>query len=239
MADESGEPHDAHDDQRLRALDLRTEDVVLLRLIASLAIRIVGIVFVVQGVVSIIGLSGWTLQPGGFGMLRSGQIALLFVGPVLYAASGVGLVLFAGWITRKLVPHRMPAARCPGCGYTITTLDAGRCTECGYLISPLREAPKNAADRFLVARAILAIVVRLCGIGLVIFGAGHLAHVAVGGIMLEPASRAEEYEAGRQMLWWGIAIALGLVVFKLADWIGRLALLGLRRGTRAGPNERS
>ena len=209
---------------------------MLLRLIASLAIRIVGIVFAVLGVTGIIGLSGWTIQAVGAGVMASGEVALLFVGPLLHAAAGVGLVLFAGWLTRKLVPTRMPAARCPSCGYTITTLDAGRCTECGYLVSPLREAPKNAADRFLVAHAIVAIVVRLCGIGLVIFGAGHLALVAVGGIMLETASRAEEYEAGRQMLWWGIAIVLGLVTFSLADWIGRLALLGLRRGTRAEPN---
>ncbi|NRA58846.1 MAG: zinc ribbon domain-containing protein [Phycisphaerales bacterium] len=248
MADEPGAPQDAHEDQRLRALDLRTEDVVLLRLIASLAIRIVGIVFAVLGVTGIIGLSGWTIQAVGAGVMASGEVALLFVGPLLHAAAGVGLVLFAGWLTRKLVPTRMPAARCPSCGYTITTLDAGRCTECGYLVSPLREAPKNAADRFLVAHAIVAIVVRLCGIGLVIFGAvtglayysalyyAMLVLVAVGGIMLETASRAEEYEAGRQMLWWGIAIVLGLVTFSLADWIGRLALLGLRRGTRAEPN---
>ncbi|MEO1277326.1 MAG: hypothetical protein AAFV77_00010 [Planctomycetota bacterium] len=239
MADDGDKQQDPHNEERLRALDLRTEDVVLLRLIASLAIRIVGIVLAVLGVTSIIGLSGWALQPGGFGMLRFGQFALLFVGPVLYAASGVGLVLFAGWLTRKLVPTRMPTARCPSCGYTITTLDAGRCTECGYLISPLREAPKNAADRFLVARAIVATVVRLCGIGLVVGGIGGVALLGLAEAMLEARPLAEEYAASRRLLSWVIAIVLGLVTFSLADWIGRLALLGLRRGTRAGPDERS
>lgn len=220
------------DDQRLRALDLRTEDVVLLRVIAGVTLRIVGIALAAWGVSSVVSISGWAMQASSLGVVSSGVITMYFAGPSLLIVGGCVLVFFVGPITRRLIPHRLPAARCPGCGYTITTLDEGRCTECGYLISPLRDAPRSAADRLLVARTIVATAVRLGGIALLIYGIGRLVLQALADVMLEAQPLLEEYEASRQMLWWGIALVLGLLTFGLADWIARIALLGLKRGNR-------
>ncbi|MEQ8845004.1 MAG: hypothetical protein RIB58_09135 [Phycisphaerales bacterium] len=220
------------DDQRLRALDLRTEDVVLLRTVAGVALRIAGIVLGTLGVVRGVELSGLVAQGGFFTSLASGQVAVFFVGPVLLAGSGVVLVVFAGRITRRLIPHRLPTHRCPGCDYTITTLDAGRCTECGYLISPLRDAPRSASDRLLVARSIAATVVRLAGIAAIVYGVGRLVLVAAADLLLEARSRAEDYAIGREMLWIVITIVLGLLAFGLADRLARTALLGLRQDPR-------
>lgn len=220
------------DDQRLRALDLRTEDVVLLRVVAGVALRIAGIVIGTLGVVRGVEMSGFVAQGGFFGGLASAQVVLFFVGPVLLAGSGVVLVAFAGRITPRLIPHRLPTHRCPGCDYTITTLDAGRCTECGYLISPLRDAPLSASDRLLVARSIAATVVRLAGIAAIVYGVGRLVLVAAADLLLEARSRAEDYAIGREMLWIVITIVLGLVAFALADRLARTALLGLQRAPR-------
>ena len=223
------------DDQRLRALDLRTEDVVLLRVIAGVALRIVGIPLAAWGASEVVRTLAWMLQPTGFGAPAPGQVLVFVAGPGLLALTGVVLVAMGGPMSRRLIAHRVPAARCPGCRYTITTLDAGRCTECGYLISPLRDAPRSASDRLLVARSIVATGVRLCGIGLLIYGIGRLLLHALADVMLEVRPLVEEYEASRQMLWWGIALVLGLLTFGLADWIARIALLGLKRGN--GPKE--
>lgn len=221
------------DEQRLRALDLRTEDVVLLRTVAGATLRIAGIILGALGVVRSVELSGMIARIGAFGGFASGQVAMFFVGPVLLAGSGVALIALAGRIARRLIPHRLPAARCPGCGYTITSLDAGRCTECGYLISPLRDVPRSAIDRHLLARSIVAIIVRLAGIGLMLYSIGRLVLAGIADVLLEARPRAEDYAAGREILWLVITLVLGLIAFALADRIARIALLGLRRGGKS------
>lgn len=220
------------DQDRLRALDLRTEDVVLIRLLVGVTLRIIGVVLIAWSTAQIVGILGWALQPAMFGAAPAGQIAVIIAGPAILGVVGLVMVFATGTATRRLVPNRLPGQRCPGCGYTITTLDKGLCTECGYEVSPLRESPRSDMDRLLVARSIIAVLVRLIGIGILMYGIGRLVLQALADVMLYTPPLLEEYESDRQLLWWAIAIVIGLVSYALADWLARLSLFGIRRAAR-------
>lgn len=226
------------DRQRLRALQLRTEDVVLLRVLVGIVLRIIGGILIV-----------WALGEGmswvGFSMqvqLWQASIADLFFTfgrPVANALTGVVVLAWAGPLARRLVPHAITRPRCPACGYHATTLADGRCTECGYAISPVRDGPLSSTDRLVLARSGIAAGLRLVGMAITAWGVGQFVLQGIGDILSAPPSSTAQYQGDRRMLWAVIVIALGISTYALAEKLAGAALAGIGRTPKRKPPDSS
>lgn len=219
--------------RRLRSLELRSQDVLLVRVLLAIVLRVVGAVLIVLAVANILGIAPYTLQPG-IGMPSTLALVAAFGGPTIQIIAGLVAMIRAGTIARHLVPARVPRPRCPACGYELTTLDDGRCTECEYELTPARDGPIGSTDRLLLTRSYVATCMRIAGIAIGFYGVSRFALLGITKFMLFTPSVTEQYLADRDLLWAVVLIALGITTYALADWLARIALLGVARKDR-GP----
>lgn len=213
--------------RRLRSLELRSQDVLLVRVLLAIVLRVVGAVLIVLAVANILRIAPYTLQPG-IGMPSTLALVAAFGGPTIQIIAGLVAMIRAGTLARHLVPARVPRPACPACGYELTTLDDGRCTECEYELTPARDGPMNATDRLLLTRSCVATCMRIAGIAIGFYGVSRFALLGVTKFMLFTPSLAEQYLADRDLLWAVVLIALGITTYALADWLARITLLGLK-----------
>ena len=216
------------DRQRLRALELRTEDVVLLRVLVGIALRIIG------GLLVLSAMSQTFLWVSLYVQSRSGRRSLLdlvltFGQPTVYACAGIAVFVLATAIARRLVPHALAKPGCPACGYNITSLANGRCPECGYEVSPLRDGPLSAMDRLLLARSAIAAAMRLLGIVLVGLGIARFALEGLSDLILGAGTYGNQYRSDRELLWGIILVVVGMTVYALAEKLAGVAMRGIAR----------
>jgi hypothetical protein len=235
-------PDDRETRRRLRSVEMRSEDVVLVRHLLAIALRLIGALLGVVAVAEIVSISAFALQPGWGGPTGLDLVGF-YGGPTITLTAGVLAFVLSGALARRLAPARVPRPCCPACGYQLTTLDDGRCTECAYELTPARDGPMSSTDRVLFVRSLVATGVRLVGIGVGFYGVGQFALLGLTKFMLFTPALAEQYLADRSLLWSVVLIVLGIAAYALAEWIARVALLGLGRATegptppRAGPSE--
>lgn len=221
-------PTDRDSRRRLRSIELRSEDLVLVRLVLAVALRVIGALLCVIAVAQMVMITGYALQPG-WGGPSTLELLALFGEPAIKIVAGLGAIIMAGTLARHLVPARVPRPKCPACGYELTTLDDGRCTECEYELTPARDGPMDSIDRLLLTRSFVATAVRIAGIAIGFYGIGRFALLGVSKFMLFTPSVTEQYLADRDLLWAVVLIALGITAYALADWLARVALLGIAR----------
>ncbi len=235
-------PDDRETRRRLRSVELRSEDVVLIRVLLGITLRVVGAVLCVLGVSAVVTISGYVVQPG-WGRPSTVEIVGLYGDPAIRIFAGLCAVFMAGPLARRLVPARVPTPHCPACGYQLTTLDDGRCTECAYELTPAREGPMSSTDRVLFTRSLVATAIRIAGIVVVVWGVGRFALLGLTKYLFFTPSLAEQYRADRELLWAVVLIGLGLATYGLAEWLARVALFGVGRKKRgpafndAGPQD--
>lgn len=157
---ESSPTPDPHQASRLRSVQLRTDELVRLRVLMVALMRLLGILVALSCMVPVgswlaEGIADGDLWWLGYYWPRIGLGAFLLV-------MGVGLFAFAGVLGVALVRHRPGPVACPMCKFELTTLDNGRCTECGYELSPaLPPLGVSAHERVLAVRIVVFALVRL------------------------------------------------------------------------------
>ncbi|MEQ8843379.1 MAG: hypothetical protein RIB58_00885 [Phycisphaerales bacterium] len=148
---------------RLRAVQVRTGDLVRLRIIFIALVRLGGLLMATS---SMIPFGSWLAEGISDGDLwwfsyywpRIGVGALLIV-------LGGSMLLFGGVLGRALVRGRVGSVVCPMCKFELTMLDRGRCTECGYEVNPaLPELGVPPLERVLAARMFAFALLRLLGL---------------------------------------------------------------------------
>jgi len=166
----SVQPADSRNDPelpaRLRAVQIRTSELVRLRVLFTAIARLLGIFLTLSSVLPV----GWWLVEG----IMDGDLWWLeYYWPRLALAfymllAGVGMALFGGVLATMLVRSRHGSVSCPMCKFELTSLDRGRCTECGYELNPaLPEFGVPPIERVLVARLVAFVLMRLMSVGLV------------------------------------------------------------------------
>lgn len=186
--------HDPELPARLRAIQVRTSEVVRLRVLFVAIIGLLGMVMAASSVLPV----GWWLIEG----ITDGDLWWLdYYWPRLALAGymlivGGGMVLFGGLLGRMLVRSRVGPVACPMCGFELTSLDHGRCTECGYEVNPaLPELGVPPVERVLVARLAAFVLVRLVAVGLVTLAMIPMLRFAVVGVWAEYWDSIEFVEA--------------------------------------------
>ncbi|UYV12606.1 MAG: hypothetical protein NCW75_15100 [Phycisphaera sp.] len=151
---------------RLRAIQVRTGDLVRLRVLFGAIVQLLGMGLVVFSVLPV----GWWLIEG----IDDGDLWWMeYYWPRLALAAymvlvGGGMVLFGGLLGRVLVRSRVGPVACPMCKFELTSLDRGRCTECGYEANPaLPELGVPPIERVLVARLAAFVLTRVVAVGIV------------------------------------------------------------------------
>lgn len=221
-------PTDRETRRRLRSLELRSEDLVLVRVLLAIALRVIGGLLCVLAVAESIMVSAYVWQPG-WGGPSTLDLTAHYGGPAVKIVAGVFAIVMAVPLARRLVPARVPKPHCPACGYQLTTLDDGRCTECEYELTPARDGPMSSVDRLLFTRSLVATVARIAGIAIAYYGVGRFALLGLTKYMFFTPSLAEQYVADRDLLWSVVLIALGIATYALAEWLARVAFLGIAR----------
>lgn len=163
----SGQQGDPHQPARLRAVQVRSDDLVRLRLVFIAFVRLLGLA---MACASIVPLGSWLaegIQDGDLWMVSYYWPRM--VSGFALVAVGLALLFLGGPIGRTLMRARVGSVACPECGFHLTTLDNGRCTECGYGVSPaLPGLAVGPLERVLAARMVAGAVVRF--VGFVILG---------------------------------------------------------------------
>ncbi len=207
--------HDPELPARLRAVQVRTNDLLRLRLAFVALTRLAGLVMAASCLIPITswlaeGLSDGDLWWLGYYWPRIATGAfLLFGGGLLLALGGV--------LARLLVRSRPGVVACPMCRFELTTLDRGKCTECGYEVDPALPAfALSPTERVLVVRLAAFATLRLVAYALLALGlfffATFLAKAFVPGVF------TMSWEEGATMYLWllwsvlVIAIALALLL---------------------------
>ncbi|MGI9012818.1 MAG: hypothetical protein ACR2GY_01045 [Phycisphaerales bacterium] len=116
--------------------------VIVTRLIAAAAIRLVGVFLLIFSTVP---LFSWMLE--GF---RDSDLAnLTYYAPRALTGGyclilGLLMLCMTRFLVRKLIP--LPKPECPDCGYRLDGLSAGRCPECGIAILRVRPGATTQHD---------------------------------------------------------------------------------------------
>lgn len=159
---------------RLRAVQVRTDDLLRLRLIFVALMRLAGLVVAVS---SVLPIASWLAE----GIADDDLWWLGYYWPrialaVFLAIAGVVLLLLGGVLGRLLVRTRAGKVACPMCRFDLTVLDRGRCTECGYEVNPmLPELGVPPMERVLVVRLGAFAALRLVAFGVLVLSAYALA----------------------------------------------------------------
>lgn len=162
--------HDPELPARLRAVQVRTNDLLRLRLIFVALTRLGGLILAVSSVIPIVswlaeGLTDDDLWWLGYYWPRIAMAVFLVV-------AGAVLMLLGGVLGRFLVRTRAGTVACPKCRFDLTVLDRGRCTECGYEVNPmLPELGVPPMERVLVVRLGAFAALRLVAYGILVFSA--------------------------------------------------------------------
>jgi hypothetical protein len=166
QAEPTPTPHRLHDPElpaRLRAVHIRTDDLVRLRIVFIAAIRLLGLVMAIGSLVLLASWLAEGIQDGDLWVV-SYYWPRMATGVVLIGFGG-GLALFGGLIGRAIVRARVGTVACPMCRFELTTLDRGRCTECGYEVSPaLPDLAIGPVERVLAVRVVVAALARFVGV---------------------------------------------------------------------------
>ena len=214
--------------RRLRSLELRSEDVQLLRVIVSVVLRLIGALLVLWSAGYLVTWTGfWSKNQ--LSQASVSDLFLTFGQPLTYTFVGIAILFSADAVSRWLVPHTVSKPRCPACRYEITSLADGRCPECGYEVSPLRDGSLTPHDRFVLVRSANAAGIRLLGMVLVAYGMSVFALYGLSDLLLSAEPYSERYRGDRRMLWSVILVVLGIVVYALAEHLARVALMGIAR----------
>lgn len=219
------------DQEHARALWLRTEDVVKLRLLLSAMLRLAGI-----AVVLFYGYStaAWVLYASQNSMLGS---MLYWIGqPAMLTIAGAALAYAAPAIARMSVPARITTLRCPDCGYELTELREGRCTECNYLLSPLRPEPATPLERAAGIHGVFTAIYRLIGLSIAAWATVDLIWLMCGAAFAMESMRdwfaQENADIDTFILYRGIVVVLGICIVYLGPKISRLTVPPLATGSR-------
>lgn len=158
---------------RLRAVEVRTDDLVKLRVVFVALVRLAGLMLAFMSLFPF----AWWLAEG----LADGDLWWLgYYWPRITAGSvmlfgGMATVFFGGLIGRFLLRTRGGPVACPMCRFELTSLDQGRCTECGYEVTPaLPRLAMPPMERVCVARMIAAACVRGFAVVLLVIAAIRL-----------------------------------------------------------------
>lgn len=224
--------------RRLRSLELRSEDLVIVRVILGIALRVLGVVLCVFALSELITINGFIWQPG-WGRPGTLEVLAYFGSPTLKLGAGLAAFFCTGFLVRRLVPARVPVPICPACGYRLTTLDAGRCSECAYELTPARDGPMSSMDRLLFARGIIATGIRLGGIVIALLGVGRFVTLGLTKYWLITPSRVDQYNTDRDLIWSVVLIATGVAAYGLSEWLARAAMLGIKRRPKPLRSERT
>jgi hypothetical protein len=214
--------------RRLRSVELRSEDVVLVRMLLAIVLRVVGGVLLVLGLADAVSMTVIFMRPGAWSPSTI-EIIGFYGDPAIRIIAGAVAFIMSGTLARRLAPARVPTPRCPACGYQLTTLDDGRCTECAYELTPAREGPMSSTDRLLLVRSLVATAIRVAGVVTVAWGVGRFVLLGLVELMAFTRPLAEQYRADRELVWSTVLIALGLTAYTLAEWLARVVLLGIGR----------
>ncbi|MEQ8316088.1 MAG: hypothetical protein RIE77_09455 [Phycisphaerales bacterium] len=222
--------------RRLRSLELRSEDLVLFRVVLGVALRVLGAVLCILAASELITINGFIWQPG-WGRPGTLEVLAYFGSPTLKLGAGLVAFFCTGFLVRRLVPARVPVPACPACGYQLTTLDDGRCSECAYELTPARDGPMGSMDRMLFARSIIATALRISGIVIALLGVGRFVTLGLTKYWLITPSRVDQYNTDRDLIWAVSLIATAVAVYGLSEWLARAAMLGITRRPRPGWND--
>lgn len=158
---------ETHHAARLRAVQVRTDDLVRLRVLFIAAIRLMGLVMALSCMVP---FGSWLAE----GLSDSDLWYLDYYWPRILLGfflllAGSGVAVFGGLLGVLLVRHRPGGVACPMCRFELTSLDEGRCTECGYELSPaLPTLGVGAHERVLATRIVVFAVLRVVALGLLV-----------------------------------------------------------------------
>jgi hypothetical protein len=118
-------------------------EIVRYRYLATLVVRVVGLIFLVIGVMFII---LWIIEGvKDNDILMFGYYGLRIVIGVSLTTVGAMFVFLGRWLVRWLTP--IPEPSCPRCGYALHALESPRCPECGLGLGD-RSAPVGEGGEF-------------------------------------------------------------------------------------------
>jgi uncharacterized paraquat-inducible protein A len=105
-----------------------------------LALRLLAVIIPAIGVVVLgIHLTHLTQSNIGFDMWEYRGAVMAAV--VVFGLPSLALALASACLARWIVAAPEQLSGCPGCGYTVASLDRGVCPECGLNLGPPNESP--------------------------------------------------------------------------------------------------
>lgn len=208
---------------RLRAVQVRTHDLLRLRLIFVALTRLAGLVMAATFVIP---MSSWLAEGLADGDLWWLGYYWPRIATGLFLLLGGGLLLALGGVLGRLLVRTRPGVvACPMCRFELTTLDRGKCTECGYEVDPALPALAiSPAERVLVVRLAAFAVLRLVSyallaIGLFFFSTFLAKAFAPGVFMMSWEEGAGMYA---WLLWSVLTIVLGATLLLAAGPLSAL-----------------